>query len=78
MAEVGPAQLLGPEWAIFGVWTRLGSTHIDYPFLFSDNGSIWTLSCSFGFLWVVPSDNLVQPIYSFGCFVVGVAVVVGL
>ena len=50
MAEVGPAQLLGPEWAIFGVWTRLGSTHIDYIFLFSDNGSIWTLLYCLEFL----------------------------
>ena len=41
------------------------------------------LSCSFEFLWVgpwwwFPVITLSQPNYSFGCFVVGVVVFVGL
>ena len=64
--------LLGPEWAIFGVgtWFKsyfiLRSTHIDYPLLFSDNGSIWTLTHTLEFLvgeqgWKKPGFFLIKP-----------------
>ena len=58
----------------FGVWGW-----------FSEFCSISALSCSFEFVvvvggrwWVFPVITLSQPNYSYGCFVVGVVVVVGL
>ena len=52
-------------------------------YLFSELGSISALSGSFKFLvggggWWFPAITLSQPNYSYGCFDVGVVVVVGL
>ena len=62
-------------------WNTYSKLH-----LFSEYCSIFALSFVFEFLWVdgggggwwFPAITLSQPNYSYGCFVVGVVVVVGL
>ena len=61
----------------------LGPYYRLMTFCFFDFCSISALSCSFEFVWVggwwvFPVITLSQPNYSYGCFVVGAVVVVGL
>ena len=78
---------MGPNLKIsglgYGSKTVLGPPHIDKRLLFSEFCSISSLSCSFEFVWIdgglvmFPVITLSQLYYSYGCFVVGVVVVVG-
>ena len=79
---------LGPIWLIlgprYGTKTVFESWHINRQLLFCENCSISTLPYSFEFVcWCsdgggFPNEFLVPANYSFGCFVDGIVVVVGL